>query len=607
MVKGPKWRRLADLCRRRVVHSRQAMTIAAAMVVGLILWVYCCLWTASYLGLLELDKSSEAAQRLSRVWALQYSLKNESVAHLRSSASRRAASRLEDDVAAELQRIRSATENHRRPALENKTRIRFVTVTDQTGIAFCIGQLSAAVYGCETAVLGIDQSYSHVNRYERVMDFIKAEGLSDEDVVVLLDSDVVWTGESPVSILASFVDLSPSSFSDLRIAAVRAWEDYGVTLGRQFLEELNHLHEPSAALEVQMPPILFNAEVYCSWSQTTEGYVGCHVANRLMDYELERARNGYSTTDPEGIERYAVDREKSIVSQLLRGTAATRFPQRRRDPQDTLFFHSNMGGKDNPMRYLNAGGAVARVWALRQYLDSFNAYTDLEHPTTEKERHWVCDQSIHGAIYTQTRVWEATQGLLVTPYSTGPVPAASGPHKIVPGLTGIDRRSELFFTIAGVLGLDPENFVHTKYHERYMEVQNGLPCPLEAPDCPTSFSSPRTTPAGFALTPPLLRRRPCRQDANRGLSAVEDADPDTVYAPLVHIPGSRKAEKYVRMIPLMPWRAAASLNQTACAAVKGKWRTTTLDVWSSRVRYLMSLATLCPDVMKSIECRGAQT
>ncbi|KAH9597227.1 hypothetical protein LSM04_006194 [Trypanosoma melophagium] len=76
------------------------------------------------------------------------------------------------------------------------------------------------------------------------------------------------------------------------------------------------------------------------------------------------------------------------------------------------------------LHYLNAGGYVARVWALKQ---AFGAYRDLL-----QQKRWWCDQSVWGLVY----LWSITQDPRMTP-----------DVRIPRGLINLDFHNTFFFSL----------------------------------------------------------------------------------------------------------------------------------------------------------------
>lgn len=115
----------------------------------------------------------------------------------------------------------------------------------------------------------------------------------------------------------------------------------------------------------------------------------------------------------------------------------------------------------NPLRYLNAGVVVARVWALRRVWAAARAFM-ATHTFYEGDE-WWCDQSVYASLYLQLRWWEVGSGALdtATPHSPSAEDQAAcpfqplvlpdpqhGPHGLLGGLIGLDHAGRFCLVIS---------------------------------------------------------------------------------------------------------------------------------------------------------------
>ncbi|KPA76806.1 putative expression-site associated protein [Leptomonas pyrrhocoris] len=445
-------------------------------------------------------------------------------------------------------------------------RVRVATVANRVDFTVCAEQASAFASGVKVSVVGFGRPYSHVTRLQTYLEFAEKEGLADDDVVMLVDSDTLWTGFGLEDAVAKFVALPPPSQASLWPAAVRAWEDYGEHTGERFLRELvrNTSHDVPTAL-VQLPPVLFSAERYCNWMQKLAQMPMCPLSFALVDYITDLARNGYSGVTPERMTRYlgippddthdALEGVRRFLAS--RGTRKRGKSSAHRDKADPHYYTSNALCEHNVVRYLNAGGVLMRVWALRLYTVVFRDFLQTQNPSPmvdKSNRGWYCDQSVHGALYVRVRMFEAAQGLLD---ATPGTEMADGPYRLPPRMTGLDRRSAFFLTAAGVLWRRHRIYVGTEYHQRYVGhlvfrllwyLRRLRTWWIPGRSVSAIRRIPAASASGCALTPLLLRRPPCREDVVRGYHALRDDDADVAVPPVVHIPGDDKDEKYAEIL-----------------------------------------------------------
>lgn len=498
--------------------------------------------------------------------------------------------------------------------------VRVATLANRVDFAVCAEQASALASGVNVSVVGFGEPYSHVTRLRRYLDFAEKEGLADEDVVMFVDSDVLWTGIGLEDALAKFVAYSPATQASLWPAAVRAWEDFGEHIGERFLRHIryNGSGGNSGASLLQLPPILFGAERYCSWLQMLARVPMCGMSFALVDYITELVRNGHSDLAAEKMTRFLHVRpgDAQYALESVRAFLAARrtgvrdgAPPTPRTKQDPFFYHSNALGQRNVVRFLNGGGLLMRVWALRVYAALFDEFiqTQVPKPTIGKENHgWYCDQSVHGPMYVRGRMFEAAHGLLDAPPSTeAPGEEAAGPYGVPPGMVGLDRRGEFFFTAAGVMMRHHRNYVGTEHYQRYAGhllfrllwyVRRLQMWWVPSPDAGAIRQGPATTASGCALTPLLMRRPPYQEDVARGYRVLRDDDADVATAPVVHIPGNDKDEKYAKILRYMPWRVAARWSRRANETLFRVLESAEVEVWGPTKRHYIPFRKMCPDV-----------
>jgi hypothetical protein len=508
-------------------------------------------------------------------------------------------------------------------AAAQAVRIRVATVANRVDFTLCAAQAAAIASGVNVSVVGFGRPYSHVTRLQTYLDYAEKEGMADEDVMMLVDSDVLWTGMGLEDALAKFIAFSPPSQASLWPAAVRAWEDYGEHIGERFLRDLignTSAHQGATAL-LQLPPILFGAERYCNWMQMLRRMPRCDLAFSLVDYITELVRNGHSDTTAQLMVRrmaiHPLDAEDALggVRRFLASRRALAgdsgaSPAVHRTRSDPFYYTSNAFGDRNIVRFLNGGGVLMRVWALRVYAKVVHDFVETQAPypaLVEGNNGWFCDQSIHGPLYVRGRMFEAAHGLL----TALPGAAQTGeameepPYALPSGMTGLDRRSEFFFTAAGMLMRLDRNYVGTEYYQRYAGhrvfrllwyLRRLRTWWIPGESVSAVRRGPTTTASGCALTSLLLRRPPCREDVVRGYKALRDDDADVTVAPLVHIPGNDKEEKYAKIFRYIPWRVAARWSCTANATLFRVLGSAEVEVWGPTQRHHLPFFQMCPNV-----------
>lgn len=503
-------------------------------------------------------------------------------------------------------------------------RVRVATVANYVDHTVCAAQASALASGVNVTLIGFNQPYSHVTRLKTFLNFAEQEGLADEDVVMFVDSDVLWTGMGLEDALAKFAAFSPTAPASLWPAAVRAWEDYGEVIGERFLRSLVQNSSRASAgaagatALLQLPPVLFSAERYCNWMQYMRGMPPCTIAISLVDYITDLVRNGRSEATPEKMSRW-LDISLPEAVQALEGVqrflAARQAGARRNSAPprwkgDPFYFASNAYGDRNVMRFLNGGGSLMRVWALRRYAAVVDDFVQTQKPIpalAQGSRGWFCDQSIHGPMYARGRMFEAAHGLLeaLPGAENNAELAADPPYGLPAGMTGLDRRSEFFFNAAGVLIRLDRNYVGTEYYQRFAGyrvfrllwyIRRLRTWWIPGESVSAVRRGPTTSASGCALTPLLLRRPPCREDVGRGYRVMRDDDADVAVAPVVHIPGNDKDEKYAKVLRYIPWRVAA---QWSCMANETLFRvleSAEVEVWGPNQRHYLPLRQMCPSI-----------
>lgn len=505
-------------------------------------------------------------------------------------------------------------------ARSRPVRARVATVANYVDFTVCAAQASALISGVNVSLIGFGKPYSHVTRLKTFLDFAEKEGLADEDVVMFVDSDVLWTGLGLEDALAKFIAFSPPAQASLWPAAVRAWEDYGEITGERFLRSLV-ANTSSAALVTplwQLPPVLFSAERYCNWVQHLRGMPPCHMAVSLIDYLTELVRNGYSNATPAKMARlldiHELEAKRALdgVYRFLetRQPAAGSRPSTPRTKSDPFYYTSNAFGDRNVVRFLNGGGTLMRVWALRRYAGIFNNFVQSQDPfppITPEDHGWFCDQSIHGPMYVRGRMFEAAHGLLEALPGGERAAGVAGdpPYGLASGMTGLDRRSEFFLNAAGVLIRLDRNYVGTEYYQRYAGyvvfrllwyLRRLRTWWMPGESVSAVRHGPATTASGCALTPLLLRRPPCREDATRGYRAVRDDDADVAVPPVIHIPGNDKGEKYAKVFRYLPWRVAARWSRTANETLFRVLESAEVEVLGPTQRHYLPFMQMCPDL-----------
>ncbi|KAK7196920.1 expression-site associated protein (ESAG3) [Novymonas esmeraldas] len=509
---------------------------------------------------------------------------------------------------------------------ERRTRVRFRTSSNRFNKVLCRTVGSAALAGYSVPVTTVATPYTHIKRFTAYMDFVDREGLHDEDIVVTLDSDVYWTGVDFVPFLSKFAHLSPEKESDLDVAAVRAWEDYGEKRAPLFMKELRAKSGgtgPDATRPLlQMPPVLFNSEDECWWGQRAKGSLSCPLTFAALDHMIEVARNHVSTCNITMVNKYNEKKKgdarlqlheaftgprRWMVDDMLGEPNATSpyTTQARRSHEDPLFYHTTVVNKAIPTAVLNSGLHVSRVWALRHMVKALATFTEVEPPVDDdghfKRPGWGCDQAVMALIYARTRLFEIEHNLLTGPppaLRTPPV-AYNPPHGPL-GLIGLDRRSEI-----GILAISIESLSSLHHESKYLaqlipETSGGRR--LDKTERLLGSNDPQgtlpgellQTRGGALVTPPLMWRSATAGDWARGFQCDTEEGVDTVFSPFIHY-ASQNKQLYESHRHYYAWLVAARHDRRARASVTATLKEELVELWFKDERVFVPFSDMCED------------
>ncbi|KPA76603.1 putative expression-site associated protein [Leptomonas pyrrhocoris] len=510
---------------------------------------------------------------------------------------------------------------------DRPVRVRFHILSNYVDWKLCTAVGAAALGGFSIPVTGFNASYSHIHRFNTYLDFVKQEGLRDEDIVVTLDSDVFWTGADFVPFLKKFARFSPATEAELDVAAVRAWEDYGEKKAPLFMERLqkqgapHHPKRPS----MQLPPVVYNADDQCWWGQHSEGFVRCPAAFAAMEHLIEAARNGKSSYTRASLGSYTLQCATDVRRELGIAFAGGRqwmkdsifnvpnanspyAMQRAVSPSDPLFYRVSTVNRANPINLLNGGMHVSRVWALRHLASTIATYVEKEKPVPEAEDHhtdqWWCDQALFGQIYTRARLFEIEHGLLDgPPLSERSPPVVVDPRFGPPGFLGVDRRSEMV-VLAPAMERNPALFHDGGYLERQFPESAGFWVRnrtrfLLGDNWPKKEDMDylQMTRGGALVTPPLLWRSATPEDRVRGYANEQEDDADTVHVPFIHYAAPTKQPRFSAHRNHFAWLVAARHDRRARAAARNVLSNEVVELWMNNQRVFVEYLHMCDDPM----------
>eukprot|EP00796_Vickermania_ingenoplastis_P006611 gene6611-4731_t len=93
-------------------------------------------------------------------------------------------------------------------------------------------------------------------------------------------------------------------------------------------------------------------------------------------------------------------------------------------------------GMRNQFVYLNSGGAIGRVWAFKEFLQSLDIFESFRLPPTQLG-FWNCDQSVISSIYVELFFWELKQRQQKLPVNKKMLP-----YNLTAGIISLDYRQE---------------------------------------------------------------------------------------------------------------------------------------------------------------------
>eukprot|EP00796_Vickermania_ingenoplastis_P007517 gene7517-biopygen5105 len=352
---------------------------------------------------------------------------------------------LRDDVFGRFRAVRDGS----RP---NATaQVRFVTSADSLKYNMVLPfVLSAQVAGVPLDLLGVGDKRvgtDHLAKWLYLEEFVRAAELADEDVVVMMDTDVLFTGRDPLPAVEEFLATTARSASEMDVRKIR-------------------LHQ-------QRPPFLLSSEETCYLPQSIRGdmcsalfhlleecragIIAAHNAE-IVESEGERSDSRAGAAPPEAV----VQGRSGLGPEAGRdGTTAHHQPQRRR-----WKYEDNREKKRNTHVHPNSGGVIARVWALKQVIAAIHYFfTTRFCEVMSPERH-ISDQSVVGLILAELMKWEVQdeQVLLGTSSDRGVRTNRSAPLEQTPpyGLT------------PGVMGLDYEQLMIMSAYSPRRSFLNGV-------------------------------------------------------------------------------------------------------------------------------------
>eukprot|EP00796_Vickermania_ingenoplastis_P007518 gene7518-biopygen5106 len=338
--------------------------------------------------------------------------------------SERESAALRDDVFGRFRAVRDGS----RP---NATaQVRFVTSADSLKYKMVLPfVLSAQVAGVPLDLLGVGDERLHDNhilKWLYLEEFVRAAELADEDVVVMMDTDVLFTGRDPLPAVEEFLATTARSASEMDVRKIR-------------------LHQ-------QRPPFLLSAEENCYMPLALEK----KMCPRLFEY-LEDLR-GVLVAAREAVVQGKNGRGPEAGRD---GTTAHHQPQRRR-----WKYEDNREKKRNTRVHPNSGGVIARVWALKQVIAAIRSFEQSRVTLTVPDQLWYCDQSMVGSILAELMKWEVQdeQVLWGTSSDRGVRTNRSAPLEQTPpyGLT------------PGVMGLDYEQLMIMSAYSPRRSFLNGV-------------------------------------------------------------------------------------------------------------------------------------
>ncbi|KAH9597063.1 hypothetical protein LSM04_001524 [Trypanosoma melophagium] len=249
--------------------------------------------------------------------------------------------------------------------------VRFIVAQSLPCHGWCRMLASAILSNVSVEILGYGRKYTHVKRVIRVIRYIEKEKLRDSDVVVVYDgSDTLISGASTVQrAVDRFIATTAPTPDAFDAAAVRRG--------------------------VATAPVLFTGETTCYHPQ-----LGMVLKLRLP-------------TDDE-----------DCLTLYHRAWKVMGYKDSSVNPSEP--------GKSR-FRFLNAGGYVARVWALKRALAVYSRVLTFRR---SRRQIWRCDQSVWGLVY----LWSITQDPRMTP-----------DVRIPRGLINLDFHNTFFVTAYGTL------------------------------------------------------------------------------------------------------------------------------------------------------------
>eukprot|EP00796_Vickermania_ingenoplastis_P006603 gene6603-biopygen4406 len=289
--------------------------------------------------------------------------------------------------------------------------------------------LSALVAGVPLDLLGIGDvrvGSNHVSKWLYLEEFVRAAELADEDVVVMMDTDVLFTGRDPLPAVEEFLATTARSESEMDVRKIR-------------------LHQ-------QRPPFLLSSEENCFMPQC----IGADMCPLVCLY-LEECRGGFIAARNEEIgESGGANGDERANS-----TTAAQQPQRRR-----WKYEDNREWKRNTRVFPNSAGVIARVWALKQVTAAIKYFFNTRLCEAIFSKSYIPDQGGVGNILAELMKWklQSKEVLWGTSSDRGVRTNRSAPLEQTPpyGLT------------PGVMGLDYEQLMIMSAYSPRRSFLNGV-------------------------------------------------------------------------------------------------------------------------------------
>eukprot|EP00796_Vickermania_ingenoplastis_P007043 gene7043-biopygen4319 len=350
-------------------------------------------------------------------------------------------------------RFRAVKDVHKGDTAEHTAEVRFVTWSHSLDYDYVLPHvLSSVVAGRPVEILGLNNTQlkeNHIYKWLLVDEYLSKTGLKDEDVVVVADLDVFFTGHDVLPVVEEFLATTPRSPAELDARKVRA----------------NQMRAP----------LLMSTEESCYMGQVIPHVNGCIAMESNMQVMFIHWMKEHEARCP--------------------GSTPWNF-------EKNLFLVRN--SHTGP----NSGSVVARVWALKEMIRSYRFFLAYRFPALDIFSNgdyltWRSDQSVVGVMSWEMITWELSSGA-VSPCEGEEAEAGWTPYNLRPGLVGFDYEQN--FTITFIYG--KRNYVNGEwFNESEMEKSVGrfyerlLNTYLEEPRKAQSMWALSPSPSGVPLAP----------------------------------------------------------------------------------------------------------